>query len=62
MTQMDHAAFNGANSITELDINEIGQVDGGGVGIVVAVVVVGLLAIGYLGEHNRDNDEAKTAE
>ncbi len=60
MTKMpDQSLFLNAG-ITELTFDEIEQVDGGIVHFAVAaVVVLGLLALGYCGEHNRDNQEKK---
>lgn len=47
--------------IREMSLEEIDQVGAAGIGAVVAVVAVvaGLLAVGYCGEHNRDNQSEK---
>lgn len=48
--------------ITELTFAETDAVDGGGPAVIAAAIVIGLvlLAVGYVGEHNRDNDEKKS--
>lgn len=62
MSYMDHnASFAPVGGIQELSFDEVEQVDGGWIGAAVVVVaVVVLLAIGYFGEHNRDNEEQKS--
>ena len=57
-----HAAFAPAGGIQELSFDEIEEVGGGPgwaivAGVVIVVAVVALLAVGYMGAHNKANQE-----